>query len=50
VTSKEGESGYEVPAALSGSRNLEGARKFLNYLGSDVSARVFEKYGLIVLK
>jgi molybdate transport system substrate-binding protein len=59
--SKKVKVAYEVPAqegpqirypvaAVKGSKNLESARKFLDYLGSDGSKRVFEKYGFIILK
>jgi molybdate transport system substrate-binding protein len=52
---------YEVPAeegpkirypaaALKGSKNLEGAKRFLEYLGSGKATQVFEKYGFVVLK
>jgi molybdate transport system substrate-binding protein len=37
-------------AALTTSKNLEGARKFLVYLGSDGASKVFQKYGFVVLK
>jgi molybdate transport system substrate-binding protein len=61
VISKKVKVAYEVPAedgpmirypvaALKGSKNLESARKFLEYLESDKGSRVFERYGFVVLK
>ena len=52
---------YEVPpydgprirypvAALKTSKNLQSARRFLEYLGSDAAAHVFEKHGFIIVK
>jgi molybdate transport system substrate-binding protein len=52
---------YEVPgnegpkirypvAVVKGSSNVEAARKFLEYLGSDGASKVFEKYGFLVLR
>jgi molybdate transport system substrate-binding protein len=59
--SRKVKAAYEVPAqegpqirypvaVVKGSRNLEGARKFVEYLGSAGAARVYKKYGFIVLK
>lgn len=52
---------YEVPAAsgpkisypiavVKNSKQVEPARKFVDYLGSDDAAKLFESYGFIVLK
>ena len=52
---------YEVPpydgprirypvAALKVSKNLQSARRFLDYLGSDAAAHVFEQRGFIIVK
>jgi len=59
--SKKVKVAYEVPsdegpkirypvAALKGSKHLESAEKFLEYLGSEDASRVFERYGFIILK
>jgi molybdate transport system substrate-binding protein len=37
-------------AVMKNSKAIESARKFVDYLGSDDAAKIFEKYGLIVLK
>jgi molybdate transport system substrate-binding protein len=37
-------------AVIRNSNQVEAARKFLQYLDSDEAAKVFEKYGFIVLK
>jgi molybdate transport system substrate-binding protein len=59
--SKKVKVAYEVPvqdgpqirypvAALKDSKNLQRARKFLEYLGTEGAMRVFERYGFIILK
>jgi molybdate transport system substrate-binding protein len=59
--SKQVKVAYEVPtqegprirypvAEVKGSKNPDGARKFLEYLGSDAALGAFEKYGFIILK
>jgi len=37
-------------AVVKNSKQVESARKFLDYLSSDDAAKIFEKYGFIVLK
>ena len=52
---------YEIPAAtgpkisypmavVKDSKQVESAKKFVEYLSSDDAAKIFEKYGFIVLK
>jgi molybdate transport system substrate-binding protein len=59
--SKKVKVAYEVPlqdspkisypmAVTSNSKSVESAKKFLEYLNSDDAAKIFEKYGFIVLK
>lgn len=59
--SKKVKVAYEVPSAespkisypmavMKSSKAIESAKKFLDYLGSDAAAKIFEKYGFIVLK
>jgi molybdate transport system substrate-binding protein len=61
VLSKKVKVAFEVPsaegpkirypvAAVREGRNPEGARRFLDYLGTDGAFRVFQKYGFVVLK
>lgn len=59
--SKKVKIAYEVPASsgpkisypvgvLKDSKQVESAKKFVDYLGSDDAAKIFESYGFIVLK
>lgn len=59
--SKKVKIAYEIPAStgpkisypmavVKDSRHVESAKKFVGYLGSDDAAKIFEKYGFIVLK
>jgi molybdate transport system substrate-binding protein len=59
--SKKVKIAYEVPAAsgpkisypiavMKDSKQVESAKKFEDYLGSDDAAKIFEKYGFIVLR
>jgi molybdate transport system substrate-binding protein len=50
ISAREGPPILYPVAALKGSRNLQGAKRFLDYLGSDQALHVFEKYGFIILK
>jgi molybdate transport system substrate-binding protein len=59
--SKKVKVAYEIPAAtgpkisypiavLKDAKQVESAKKFADYLGSDDAAKIFEKYGFIVLR
>jgi molybdate transport system substrate-binding protein len=59
--SKKVKVAYEIPAAsgpkisypmavVKDSKQVESAKKFEDYLGSDDAAKIFEKYGFIVLR
>jgi molybdate transport system substrate-binding protein len=59
--SKKVKIAYEVPAdagpkisypvaVMKSARQIESAKKFVNYLGSEDAGKIFEKYGFIVLK
>jgi molybdate transport system substrate-binding protein len=59
--SKKVKIAYEVPAAsgpkisypiavMKDSKQVESAKKFVDYLSSDDAAKIFEKYGFIVLR
>jgi molybdate transport system substrate-binding protein len=59
--SKKVKVAYEVPAdagpkisypvaIMKSTRQIESAKNFVNYLGSDDAGKIFEKYGFIVLK
>jgi molybdate transport system substrate-binding protein len=59
--SKKVKVAYEIPAAsgpkisypmavMKNARQVEAAKKFLEYLSSDDAAKIFEKYGFIVLR
>jgi molybdate transport system substrate-binding protein len=50
VSAREGPQIHYPVAVIKGSRNLEAARKYLEYLGSDRASRVFERYGFVVEK
>jgi molybdate transport system substrate-binding protein len=59
--SKKVKIAYEIPSAtgpkisyplavLKNAKQVESAKKFVEYLGSDDAAKIFQKYGFIVLK
>jgi molybdate transport system substrate-binding protein len=50
VTSQEGPKIRYPVAAIKDSKNLQPARRFLQYLGSEAASHVFERYGFIILK
>jgi len=50
VPAKDGPK-ISYPVAVTGnSKVVDSAKKFVDYLGSDAAAKIFEKYGFIVLK
>jgi molybdate transport system substrate-binding protein len=61
AVSKKVKVAYEIPAAsgpkisypmavLKDSKQVESAKKFVDYLNTDAAAKIFEKYGFIVLR